>query len=333
VFFLQNNKEKLVIPPDRLKAGVTYQMHLKVTKEEKSSSMSFWIQGVYDDIAPEIYMHPHPQCVNVDDTLRLIGRIVPDNYAKQWVVKNVTFATVETANWAAVHGFKIDSAPYMVEFSAPYGANKWVSTGMEISVNAPPVNGVVTVEPNYGTEFEQYHVLRTFNWSDEEKNYPLKYQYTLRTSLSDYTISTKTTSHETIALLPGPTGGVTIIVEASDSLGAVATAEVGISLSPISEMLPEGIKTKLLEVVADSLDRLKDDDMIQAPAVIAALSVRVFSAENKNNFTDDDLNGIISRMLGSINSFLTEFDTWPGGYGAVASMIEDIMTADVGLND
>jgi hypothetical protein len=114
------------------------------------------------------------------------------------------------------------------------------SSSVTILMNAPPVDGVVIVDPRTGTALNTSFFILTSQWADDDTDLPLSYvisYYTFRSTLQTVIKNIDTTSYVTAQLGQGQeymNYNVTCMVNASDIFGSVATAVAVVQVLPLS---------------------------------------------------------------------------------------------------
>ena len=111
------------------------------------------------------------------------------------------------------------------------------SAFVDVDINSPPMGGTLSVQPLVGVAGDTSFVFNAAGWRDEEGDAPLRYRFGVRPGTSSQTVwLTHLVSEPRLeTVLPqGDTSSnqLTVISEVHDSLGAVATHQRSITVSP-----------------------------------------------------------------------------------------------------
>ena len=189
---------KLIVPANIFPFDTTFVFRLLVTHLGATGMVETRVQ-IVNAIVPRVtIIRPVNMKVNRDDEIVLEGAVTGDYDSTYWTIADASgdllvngklnsALTRTTVMNTPIIVFKAnrlhDGAFYKFRMYAVKGNNTvvgWSEAGLQ--VNKPPFGGILAVTPETVSPVKDLLVLNALSWSDDPEDYPLTYNFWLRSS-------------------------------------------------------------------------------------------------------------------------------------------------------
>ncbi|KAK3285893.1 hypothetical protein CYMTET_6518 [Cymbomonas tetramitiformis] len=240
--------------------GANYTLEVVGSKGTRASSASTWLT-IFQGALPTVEITPLSSKVNPTDKLTLDGQVTSDDVALQleWNYQALTTGEVpfpldSTTLMTGTDQESLVVRPDVLTAGASYrfslhatNSVGTATTSLDVIVNRAPQGGGVDVTPSQGVALSTTFVILTHDWEDDDGQLWHQILYRLEGQgdeswspiTSDYNMLLDPYTMSAVIPLAGVEEfehAVTVRVAVQDALGATATAETRITVTPAEDL-------------------------------------------------------------------------------------------------